>query len=138
MTEEHEIEETSELLVARALKNEKFEFFFIRCLDELRFIRLKRKATIKVANSFNKSAKKILSTYIKSLDEGESRYDLLVSYKQVKICADFYYEETKILNDMIKEYKCYMKFGHFWQTLLLNYYRPDEDCIDWRTLPLGW
>lgn len=137
MTEKQKVKDMTEHLVLRALQNEKFEFFFIRCLDELKFIRLKRKATIKVANNFNKSAKKILNSYIKSLDDNDFKSDLLISYKQVKICANFYYNEAKILKDIIKEYKCYLKFGHFWQTLLLNYYRPDEDCIDWRTLPLS-
>ena len=47
-------------------------------------------------------------------------------------------KDAAIVADMISEYNCYLRYGHSAKSILLGYFRPDEELMDWRKLPIGW
>lgn len=128
----------AELLVKRALAGERSEFQFIRRLGELGAAIRKKRAVKKVAANFRKSAKRLLKSHLRAIRSGEWKIELLLAYKQMLLCADFYSEEATTLKDMIAEYRCYLRYGHFLPTLAFDLERPEEDCVDWREVPLSW
>lgn len=133
-----EAQEWTKLLVERALRNEHTEFEFIRSFDELLASYKCKKAIKTVARSFAKTGRNILKTYLNSIKNDEENLDLLFSYKQIKTCQDFYEKDAAIVADMISEYNCYLRYGHLAKSILLGHFRPDEELMDWRKLPIGW
>lgn len=129
-------EEFTKILIDRALKNEHTKFNYLRSLPELFAARQCKKALNDVIKSFNNTAKKVYLDYLDGIKNNTDRIDLLVSYKQINKCIDFYKKEAEITKDIIKEYKCYLKYGHLFKSVFLNYYRPNEDLMDWRKLPI--
>lgn len=136
--EYEEAEELAEILLKRALSGNKSEFRFLRQLGELGAAIAQRRATSKVAKNFDRAAKRLLRKHIKDLKDRKERCETLMMCRQMRICADFYFAEADTLKDMIAEYRCYLRYGHFMQALVFDSIRPEEDCVDWRTVPFGW
>lgn len=131
-------ENTTRELVDRARAGDHIKFQFIHNLGE-RFAAKKIFYAIKsVANGFAITADHILAEYLSEQAKGNDRIDLIISYKQVMDCCKFYLDDAAILKDMIKEYRCYVFSGHIFSNIICGRARPEEDEIDWRTLPVKW
>ena len=77
-----------------------------------------------------------MKTYAKDIMADEQKLEMLMSMKQFEICYNYYKKEYEIAKDMLSEYRAYLFSGHIFDQLVLNNVRPDDECVDYRKLPL--
>ena len=123
-------------LVKKALKGKQSDFEFIRTYEVCKTARLYKSSVKRVFKAFKTLYKKLMKTYAKDILTGEQKLEMLMSMKQFEICYDYYKKECEIAKDMLSEYRSYLSSGHIFDQLVLNNVRPDDECVDYRKLPL--
>lgn len=121
-------------LVGRAMRGEASKFEFIRDLTTFRTARAYKRGVGKIARLFGKLAEGLVRQCAALVREGAQDVDALLAAKRFEICRDHYAAEAAVAKDMLSEFKAYLRSGHVIRTLLGGY-RPDEECVDYRTLP---
>lgn len=121
----------AEQLILRAKNGEYSEFEFICSLEEYFAVRTIRNAVRKVVKSFITSKNKLYKAYIKSIRDGVSNLDVILSISELDQVIKFYENEIWIVSDMIDEYRAYVHSGHIWDTIVGNY-RKEKDLVDFR------
>lgn len=122
-------------LVKKALEGKQSDFEFIRSYDMLQAARAYRAGTRKVAKIFNSLRKGLLKEYARAIITNEQKLDVVMTILQFEKCRDYYLAERDIAKDMISEYRTYVMSGHILNTILGGI-RPDEECVDYRKLPI--
>lgn len=128
----------AELLINRVAKNNHTKFEFIKSFDGLLSAYKYKKDMGAAYKGFKKTGKKVFKDYVKGLKQDKPDIELLASYKHIMRCANFFKEDKKIVSDMISEYNCYLRDGHLFKSIFLNYRRPEHELTDWRKLPISW
>ena len=123
-------------LVKKALGGKQSDFEFIRTYEACKTARLYKSSVKRVFKAFKTLYKKLMKTYAKDILTGEQKLEMLMSMKQFEICYDYYKKECEIAKDMLSEYRSYLSSGHIFDQLVLNNVRPDDECVDYRKLPL--
>ncbi len=122
-------------LVRKALEGKQSNFEFIRSYSMLQAARAYRSGTRKVAKIFNSLRKGLLKEYAGMIMNNEQKLDVVMTIIQFEKCRDYYLAERDVAKDMISEYKTYVMSGHILDTILGGI-RPEEDCVDFRKLPI--
>lgn len=130
-------DEFFEVLVQRALEGKQSDFEFIRNYKMLRVAKLYKKGVRKVSRLFESIRKSLLKQYQATIKSGTQDIKVIMSITQFEKCRDYYKKERAIAKDMISEYRTYVFSGHILDTLL-GKIRPDNECVDFRTLPIKW
>ena len=122
-------------LITKALTGKQSNFEFIRSYEMYKVAKLYRRGVAKVAKLFKQLADEIMTKYTKIVATGQAGLlEVIMSYKQFRICADYYNRESAIAKDMMKEFHAYVFGGHILKTMLGGV-RPDFECVDYRKLP---
>lgn len=122
-------------LLAKAAKNDHSSFILLRSPAEYRAARQYYKATSSAAAEFRLIRRALIKEHCKALSAGSCDTEAILAAKNLEFAVKFYEDEAEIMHDMLKEYRTYLLSGHLISTVLLNAYRSDEDCVDYRTLP---
>ena len=130
-------DEFFEVLIQRALEGKQSDFEFIRNYKMLRVARLYKKGVRKVSRLFESIRKSLLKQYQATINSGTQDIKVIMSIAQFEKCRDYYKKERAIAKDMISEYRTYVFSGHILDTLL-GKIRPDNECVDFRKLPIKW
>ena len=125
-----------EELVKKALKGKQSDFEFIRTYEMCKVARYYKISVKRVSKTFKTLYKKLMKTYAKDILIGEQKLEMLMSMKQFEICYNYYKKEYELAKDMLSEYRAYLSSGHIFDQLVLNNVRPDDECVDYRKLPL--
>ena len=125
-----------EELVKKALKGKQSDFEFIRTYEACKTARLYKSSVKRVYKTFKTLYKKLMKTYAKDIMTDEQKLEMLMSMKQFKVCYNYFKKECEIAKDMLSEYRAYLSSGHIFDQLVLNSVRPDDECVDYRKLPL--
>ena len=125
-----------EELVKKALKGKQSDFEFIRTYEMCKVARYYKISVKRVYKTFKTLYKKLMKTYAKDILTGEQKLEMLMSMKQFEICYEYYKKEYELAKDMLSEYRAYLSSGHIFDQLVLNDVRSDEECVDYRKLPL--
>ena len=123
-------------LVKKALGGKQSDFEFIRTYEMCKVARYYKISTKRVSKAFKALYKKLMKTYAKDILTGEQKLEMLMSMKQFEICYEYYKKEYELAKDMLSEYRAYLSSGHIFDQLVLNNVRPDDECVDYRKLPL--
>ena len=123
-------------LVKKALGGKQSDFEFIRTYEACKTARLYKSSTKRVSKAFKTMYKKLMKTYAKDIMVDEQKLEMLMSMKQFEICYNYFKKECAIAKDMLSEYRAYLSSGHIFDQLVLNNVRPDDECVDYRKLPL--
>lgn len=135
---ENEAEELSKAIYERAASGDSTEFRLISSIDEASGCKLAYKANKALARHLRKrvesySAELGLAMTADCRDSVQG----VVALRGLIACADFYKAEADTLRDMLSEWRCYLRYGHMLRMGLLGFQRPEEDMVDWRTLPVS-
>ena len=125
-----------EELVKKALKGKQSDFEFIRTYEACKTARLYKSSVKRLSKVFKNLYKKLMKTYAKDIMTDEQKLEMLMSMKQFEICYNYFKKECAIAKDMLSEYRAYLSRGHIFDQLVLNGVRPDDECVDYRKLPL--
>ena len=125
-----------EELVKKALKGKQSDFEFIRTYEMCKVARYYKISVKKVSKVFKTLYKKLMKTYTKDIMADEQKLEMLMSIKQFEICYRYYEKECEIAKDMLDEYYAYLTNWHIFDQLIMNGVRSDDDCVDYRKLPL--
>ena len=123
-------------LVKKALGGKQSDFEFIRTYEMCKTARLYKSSVKRVYKAFKTLYKKLMKTYAKDIMTDEQKLEMLMSMKQFKVCYNYFKKECEIAKDMLSEYRAYLFSGHIFDQLVLNSVRPDDECVDYRKLPL--
>ena len=123
-------------LVKKALGGKQSDFEFIRTYEACKTVRLYKVSVKRLSKVFKNLYKKLLKTYAKDIMTDEQKLEMLMSMKQFEICYNYFKKECAIAKDMLSEYRAYLFSGHIFDQLVLNNVRPDDECVDYRKLPL--
>ena len=123
-------------LVKKALGGKQSDFEFIRTYEACKTARLYKSSVKRVFKAFKTLYKKLMKTYAKDIMTDEQKLEMLMSMKQFEICYNYFKKECEIAKDMLSEYHAYLSSGHIFDQLVLNNVRPDDECVDYRKLPL--
>ena len=123
-------------LVKKALGGKQSDFEFIRTYEACKTARLYKVSVKRLSKVFKNLYKKLMKTYAKDIMTDEQKLEMLMSMKQFKICYNYFKKECEIAKDMLSEYRAYLSSGHIFDQLVLNNVRPDDECVDYRKLPL--
>lgn len=131
--------ELTKALMERAANGEATEFRLLVSAEDAHNAKTVMKACRSLAKRLYRAADAAIKNYSSEIDvSGCEDIRLLISAKQVKDCADFYFNEAETLKDMLSEFRCYVRYGHRLRMYLFGCERPEEDMTDWRTLPLSF
>ena len=125
-----------EELVKKALSGKQSDFEFIRTYEMCKVARYYKISVKRVSKTFKTLYKKLMKTYAKDILTDEQKLEMLMSMKQFEICYNYYKKEYELAKDMLSEYRAYLFSGHIFDQLVLNGVRPDDECVDYRKLPL--
>ena len=123
-------------LVKKALGGKQSDFEFIRTYEMCKTARLYKSSVKRVYKAFKTLYKKLMKTYAKDIMTDEQKLEMLMSMKQFKVCYNYFKKECEIAKDMLSEYRAYLFSWHIFDQLVLNSVRPDDECVDYRKLPL--
>ena len=123
-------------LVKKALGGKQSDFEFIRTYEACKTARLYKSSVKRLSKVFKNLYKKLMKTYAKDIMTDEQKLEMLMSMKQFEICYNYFKKECEIAKDMLSEYRAYLSSGHIFDQLVLNNVRPDDECVDYRKLPL--
>ena len=123
-------------LVKKALGGKQSDFEFIRTYEVCKTARLYKSSVKRLSKVFKNLCKKLMKTYAKDIIADEQKLEMLMSMKQFEICYNYFKKECEIAKDMLSEYRAYLSSGHIFDQLVLNNVRPDDECVDYRKLPL--
>ena len=123
-------------LVKKALGGKQSDFEFIRTYEACKTARLYKSSVKRLSKVFKNLYKKLMKTYAKDIMTDEQKLEMLMSMKQFEICYNYFKKECEIAKDMLSEYRGYLFNGHIFDQLVLNNVRPDDECVDYRKLPL--
>ena len=123
-------------LVKKALGGKQSDFEFIRTYEACKTARLYKSSVKRLSKVFKNLYKKLMKTYAKDIMTDEQKLEMLMSMKQFEICYNYFKKECAIAKDMLSEYRAYLSSGHIFDQLVLNNVRPDDECVDYRKLPL--
>lgn len=126
--------EITEALLERAKVGKHTVFTLLRSYPEYLSAKLYKDSALHVYKNFYKLSKYLKKTYLALVAKGTDNLELLLSYKNLDMVIKFYAEEVRIAKDIIAEYWCYIRSGHFINTFLFNKYRADKDMVDFRTI----
>ena len=130
--------ELTQALIERATRGERTEFRLLVSAEDARNAKAVMKACKSFSRKLGEAAMAAMLKYAGGIDmSGCENVRLLISAKQVRDCAEFYREECETLKDMLREFRCYVSYGHRISMLLLGFERPEEDMTDWRELPIS-
>ncbi len=127
--------EIVEALLNRVKENNHSSFSFIRSMQERAAAKEYYNASIKTAEHFNFLKQAILRGYCEDILENKTDIEALLAVRHLDEAVKFYYAEANIALDSLKEYRAYLFSGHLFDSFILNNYRSDEDCVDFRKLP---
>lgn len=122
-------------LVDLALAGNAPKFEFIRSLRGLREAKAVRKALKGVANMFAKLGDGVEREYSVGIFQGEAKLELLKPLYDFRLCQKFYSNELAVAEDMISEYRTYLRSGR-WLKAALGFDRSEEELVDFREIPL--
>ena len=123
-------------LVKKALGGKQSDFEFIRTYEACKTARLYKSSVKRLSKVFKNLYRKLMKTYAKDIMTDEQKLEMLMSMKQFEICYNYFKKECEIAKDMLSEYRAYLSSGHIFDQLVLNNVRPDDECVDYRKLPL--
>ena len=135
-TELSEDEKFFEAVMKKALSGKHSDFEFIRTYEACETARLYKISVKRLSKVFKNLYKKLMKSYAKDIMADEQKLEMLMSMRQFKICHDYFEKECEIAKDMLSEYHAYLTSGHIFDQLIMNGIRSDDDCVDYRKLPL--
>lgn len=135
-TELSEDEKFFEAVMKKALSGKHSDFEFIRTYEACKTARLYKISVKRLSKVFKNLYKELMKSYTKNIMADEQKLEMLMSMKQFKICHDYFEKECEIAKDMLSEYYVYLTSGHIFDQLVMNGVRSDDDCVDYRKLPL--
>ena len=122
---ETQIEQIQEIL-DKALSNKHSNIEKINNINEYFAAKTLANGLYKLSSSFSKSAIKTYKEYINNLKKKIDVVQLLIDYRVLRQCENFYLEEYFIVLDSIDEYRDYLASNNFIKSLF-GYDRRNDD-----------
>lgn len=122
-------------LIDLAKSGKKAEFEFIRSLQGLKAAKAVRKALRGVAEMFARLADGVEREYAVGVLSGNALLELLRPLYDFRRSQSFYEEELSVTEDMISEYRTYLRSGR-WLKALFGFERTESELVDFRSIPL--
>lgn len=123
--DELEMEQIQDL-INTALSNKHNNVERINNMNEYFAASTLNRGLVKLARSFAVSAKAAYKEYLYNLKNKIDNVQLLIDYRVLKQCEEFYYEEQANVWSSINEYKAYLSSSNFIKSLF-GYDRRDDD-----------
>ena len=127
-----------EFVVNKALEGKQSKFTFLRNLKMRKLAIEYKRDTKKAVKLFNNLSSGLIKQYAEKINLGIQDVETLLAAKQFDMCKQYYINENKLAKDMLSEYRTYLFSGHIFDQLIMNATRPDEECVDYRKLPIKW
>ena len=135
---ENEAGELSKAIYERAASGDSTEFQLISSANEASGCKLAYKANMALAKHLKRRVESYSAELAASMTaDCRDSIQGTVALRGLSACADFYETEANTLKDMLREWRCYLRYGHLLRMGLLGFPRPEEDMVDWRTLPVS-
>lgn len=122
---ENQIEQIQEI-IDKALSNKHSNIEKINNINEYFAAKTLANGLYKLSSSFSKSAIKTYKEYINNLKKKIDVVQLLIDYRVLRQCENFYLEEYFIVLDSIDEYRDYLASNNFIKSLF-GYDRRNDD-----------
>lgn len=122
---ETQIEQIQEI-IDKALSNKHSNIEKINNINEYFAAKTLANGLYKLSSSFSKSAIKTYKEYINNLKKKIDVVQLLIDYRVLRQCENFYLEEYFIVLDSIDEYREYLASNNFIKSLF-GYDRRNDD-----------
>lgn len=122
---ETQIEPIQEI-IDKALSNKHSNIEKINNINEYFAAKTLANGLYKLSSSFSKSAVKTYKEYINNLKKKIDVVQLLIDYRVLRQCENFYLEEYFIVLDSIDEYRDYLASNNFIKSLF-GYDRRNDD-----------
>lgn len=122
---ETQIEQIQEI-IDKALSNKHSNIKKINNINEYFAAKTLANGLYKLSSSFSKSAIKTYKEYINNLKKKIDVVQLLIDYRVLRQCENFYLEEYFIVLDSIDEYRDYLASNNFIKSLF-GYDRRNDD-----------
>lgn len=122
---ETQIEQIQEI-IDKALSNKHSNIEKINNINEYFAAKTLANGLYKLSSSFSKSAIKTYKEYINNLKKKIDVVQLLIDYRVLRQCENFYLEEYFIVLDSIDEYRDYLASNNFIKSLF-GYDRRNDD-----------
>lgn len=122
---ETQIEQIQEI-IDKALSNKHSNIEKINNINEYFAAKTLANGLYKLSSSFSKSAVKTYKEYINNLKKKIDVVQLLIDYRVLRQCENFYLEEYFIVLDSIDEYRDYLASNNFIKSLF-GYDRRNDD-----------
>lgn len=124
--EESKMEQIQDL-IDTALSNKHTNVERINNMNEYFAASTLNRGLYKLARSFAVSAKDAYKEYLYNLKNRIDNVQLLLDYRVLKQCEEFYYEEQANVCSSINEYKAYLASSNFIKSLFGYDRRDDPD-----------
>lgn len=122
---ETQIEQIQEI-IDKALSNKHSNIEKINNINEYFAAKTLANGLYKLSSSFSKSAVKTYKEYINNLKKKIDVVQLLIDYRVLRQCENFYLEEYFIVLDSIDEYRDYLASNNFIKSLFGHDRRNDD------------
>lgn len=118
-----------DIAIRRVLENDHVENEILSSLAAYQTAKIFKKILKKLVRGFKKSARAAKRSHMIAIDLQDTTTEHIMNYRLFLRCADFYKEDIKRVNYMIKEFKTYLVSGHFFE-MFSGEERKQEDMFD--------
>jgi hypothetical protein len=125
----HEGIDVMEVAVKRVLENDHVENELLSSLAAYQTAKIFKKILKKLVHGFKESAKAAKRSHMIAIKLRDTTAEHIMNYRLFLRCADFYKEDIKRVNYMLKEFKTYLVSGHFFE-MFSGGERKQEDMFD--------
>lgn len=114
-------------LIDRAISNDHSEIEKINNLNEYFAAKSLAKGLFKLSRSFSTAARIAYKEYIDKLKVRFDDLQLLIDYRTLSLCNEFYYEEYLRVFSSIEEYRNYLSLNNLFRSIMGHDRRDDDD-----------
>ena len=114
-------------LIDRAVSNDHSKVEKINNLNEYFAAKSLAKGLFKLSRSFSAAARIAYKEYIDKLKVRFDDLQLLIDYRTLSLCNEFYYEEYLRVFSSIEEYRNYLSLNNLIRSIMGHDRRDDDD-----------
>lgn len=133
----NEEKELGQAVLDRVQNNQYSEFSLLTSLQAFKGAKLYRGVIKKVKEGFKAEATRCFNKYLQDAANNKADFRDLLKFRDLRHCYNFYQKEYNIIDDMIDEFRCYLRSNENFIRLRLGKVRTEEEMVDFRTLPLS-
>lgn len=128
ITNSNNEEQNIQMLLHLARNSEHTKFMLLRSSQEYYAARKCKKALKSAAKMFLKLSNYTYTNYLSPVIKKDIQ--IVAVYNEFTNAANYFKDELTIVNNIISEYRCYLRWGHFLKLSVFHFERPETDLYD--------